>query len=80
MSIEPFDGNPTKFHNWTRKMIEKAKMFMLTSFEIISLMELISKGELKQMIQDQQNAMCDDGVSCLRTLESVLYKQYGEGD
>ena len=80
MSTEPFDGDPTKFHNWMRKMTEKAKMLQLTSYEIISLMENNSKGEPKQMIQDQQNAMFDDGDSCLKTLESELYKQYGDGD
>ena len=80
MRTEPFDGDPTKFHNWMRKKTEKAKMLQLTSYEIISLIENNSKGKPKKMVQDQQIAMFDKCDSYLRTLESELLKQYGDGD
>ena len=80
METEPFDGDATKFHNWYRKMNEKAKSLQLCNYEMISLMENNTKGEPKQIIQDHQNCLFDNSEEALRLICDDLYKRYGDGD
>ena len=77
---EPFNGDPTLYHNWARKLMGRVEGLQLSAMDMIELIEKNTSGEAKAIVKDYQATSLGDAQSVLQSIWAELGETFGSAD
>ena len=77
-AAEPFNGDPTKYHGWKRKLLQRIQGVTLSDLEKIDLLEGNTKGEPQIIVRDNQISSSNEPGNALSLIWAELDRNYGQ--
>ena len=77
---EPFNGDPTLYHSWARKLKSRVEGLQLSDMDMIELIEKNTTGEARAIVKDYQTTSFGDAQTVLQSIWTELNETFGTAD